>query len=86
MGSYDPCSSRLVPDIVPKMRIFGEVFANARARKRSDESLHSALTEVKRLKDQLEADYAYLKEEMDFDHDFGEIAGASNALKKFFTE
>ena len=36
-------------DIVPMLRLFGEVFANALARKRSEESLRNVLSEVKRL-------------------------------------
>jgi transcriptional regulator with GAF, ATPase, and Fis domain len=73
---------RMWPDhIVPQMRLIGEVFANALARKHSEESLREALLEVKHLKDQLEADYMYLKEEIDVDHGFGEIVGNSRALK-----
>lgn len=48
------------PDaIVPMLRFFGEVLANALLRKRSEESLRKALSEVKQLKDQIEADYVY---------------------------
>jgi len=68
-------------DLVPRLRLFGEVFANALMRKRNEEEIQQALSEIKKLKEQIEADYTYLSEEIKQEHDFGDIVGKSNALK-----
>jgi formate hydrogenlyase transcriptional activator len=68
-------------DLVTRLRLFGEVFANALMRKRNEEEIQQALSEIKKLKEQIEADYIYLREEIKQEHDFGEIVGKSNALK-----
>jgi formate hydrogenlyase transcriptional activator len=43
--------------------------------------LHKALTEIQQLKDQLQAENIYLREEIKFEHNFEEIIGQSAALK-----
>jgi len=68
-------------DIIPRIRLFGEVFANALARKRSDEALQKAHSQVKQLKKQIEEDNIYLREEIKLAHNFDEIVGKSDALK-----
>jgi transcriptional regulator with GAF, ATPase, and Fis domain len=68
-------------EIIPRLRIFGEIFANALARKQSEESLHQAFDEIKQLKRQIESDYTYLREEIKLAHNFEEIIGESSALK-----
>jgi transcriptional regulator with GAF, ATPase, and Fis domain len=69
-------------EIIPRLRIFGEIFASAHARKQSEESLHQAFEEIKQLKRQIESDYIYLREEIKLVHNFEEIVGESLALKK----
>jgi formate hydrogenlyase transcriptional activator len=76
-------------DIVARIRLFGEVLANALVRKRSEEALRSALSDVQRLlgdvkqlKDQIEADYSYLTEEIKLEHGFPDVVGNSQALRQ----
>jgi transcriptional regulator with GAF, ATPase, and Fis domain len=69
-------------DLIPRIRLLGEVFVNALARKRSEESLRKAYVEVRELKERIEKDYSYLAEEINFEHDFAGIVGQSSALKK----
>ena len=69
-------------DLIPRLRLYGEILANALIRKESEESLRNALAEVRRLKEQLEADYTYLNEEIQLAHDFGGIVGQSPALNR----
>ncbi len=69
-------------EFLPRLRIFGEVFLNAIARKRSEEDLKKAFTEIKKLKERIEADYLYLRSEINLGHDFGDIIGKSSALKE----
>jgi PAS domain S-box-containing protein len=51
-------------------------------RKESEAKLRRALAEVERLKNQLQAENLYLKEEVKLSHKFGEIIGESAALRK----
>ncbi|MDH3672547.1 MAG: PAS domain S-box protein [Gammaproteobacteria bacterium] len=55
-------------------------------RKRAQGELESALADVARLKDQLQAENIYLREEIDLDHHFGEIIGQSEDLKKLLVK
>jgi PAS domain S-box-containing protein len=49
-------------------------------RKRVEASLRTALSEIKRMKDQLEAENIYLHQEVARKYNFGEIIGQNNAL------
>ena len=73
-------------DLVPRLRLFGEVFANALARKRSEEALQRAFAEVRQLKERFEADYIYLRESLKVENEFSEIIGKSDALKRILTK
>ncbi len=50
-------------------------------RKLSEIDLHNAFTEIQRLKNQLEAETAYLQQEIQLEHDFEGILGRSPALQ-----
>ena len=71
-------------ELIPRIRLFGEVFINAVMRKKSEEMVQRMYTEIKQLKEQIEADYTYVKDEISLEHDFGNVVGKSNALKKIF--
>jgi formate hydrogenlyase transcriptional activator len=80
-------------DIVSKIRLFGEVVANALVRKRTEEALRRALSDVQRLlsdvkqlKDQIEADYVYLAEEINLENDFADMIGKSQALRQILVK
>jgi PAS domain S-box-containing protein len=53
-------------------------------RKKAEGSLHLAYTEIKSLKDRLQAENIYLKQEVAEIHHFGEIIGLSTALSQVF--
>ena len=48
---------------------------------RAEEELRKALKEIEKLKEQLQADYTYLREEIKLEHNFNDIIGVSDALK-----
>jgi len=50
-------------------------------RKQAENELLSTYTEIQRLKDQLEAEKAYLQEEIKLEHNFDNIVGTSASLK-----
>jgi PAS domain S-box-containing protein len=54
-------------------------------RKRAEQNLHAALVEIRRLKEQLEEENLYLKEEISEVKGFEEIVGQSDALKYVLT-
>jgi PAS domain S-box-containing protein len=70
----------------------GEIFAvlgitrDITERKRAEESLRRALGEVEQLKNQIEAEKAYLQEEIKLEHNFEEIIGRSPNFIKILHE
>jgi transcriptional regulator with GAF, ATPase, and Fis domain len=63
-----------------RARLLGQIFANALSRKHREERLQEAYAEIKELKEQIEADCAYLREEIEVQHDFHHMIGRSEAL------
>lgn len=61
-------------DIMPRLRVLGEVFVNSLARKKSEERIHS-------LMQQLKTDNIYLSEEMERSCEFGEMVGQSEGME-----
>ena len=55
-------------------------------RKRAEQDLEEALSEVKRLKEQLEVENVYLRSEVSGVHRYGEIIGASEGIQKVFEQ
>ncbi len=55
-------------------------------RKKAEGSLLETYAEIKRLKDQLEAENIYLEQEVARQYNFGEIIGQSNILARVFTQ
>jgi len=53
-------------------------------RKSAEESLQSALAEIKQLKERLQAENIYLQQEVAREYNFGEIIGQSNAISYVF--
>ena len=70
----------------PRLRLFGEVFANALMRKRNEEEIQHALSEIRQLKERIEADYIYLREEINLPNDFRDIVGKSDALRRILVK
>jgi transcriptional regulator with GAF, ATPase, and Fis domain len=68
-------------NLIARLRLVGEVFANALKRKQTEVALQNAFLEIKRLKKQVEADYMYLREEIKLVHNHEEIIGQSDALR-----
>jgi len=67
--------------LVHRFRLVGEIFANALMRKMAAKKLSGAFIEIKDLKDQLEAECTYLREEIKLEHNFSNVVGASPAMK-----
>ena len=69
------------PDgLVQRLQLLADIFANALARQQSEQALRRALADVTRLKQQLEAENAYLREAAQAQP--SDIVGTSAALKR----
>ena len=73
----------LWPDaIIQRLRLLGGVFANALERKKADQDIQKAFCEIERLKDRLEAENHYLRDQIVTDHRHEEIIGQSEGIRK----
>ena len=73
------------PDVlVQRLQLMADIFANALARQRSEQALRRALDDVTRLKQQLEAENAYLREAAQAQP--SDIVGNSPALKRVLSQ
>jgi formate hydrogenlyase transcriptional activator len=68
--------------VIQRVRIVGQILANALHRKRAEEDLNRKLEEIRQLKDRLEAENVYLREETRGTAGFDDIVGRSPGLHK----
>jgi transcriptional regulator with GAF, ATPase, and Fis domain len=69
------------PDVMERLQVCADVVASALARSRSETALRTALTENVTLRQQLEAENLYLREEVEEAGEFGEIVGQGAAIR-----
>jgi len=69
-------------DLIQRLRILWEVFANALERKRADQKIQRAMAEIEILKDRLEAENLYLRDQIQIEYKPDEIIGQSDAIRK----
>ena len=67
--------------LLDRIKVVGNIFASALTRKQAEQSLHKVLREVKRLKEQLEAENIYLRKKINIEHQHENIIGKSAGLK-----
>jgi formate hydrogenlyase transcriptional activator len=68
-------------DYIPRLRLLGDMFANALARKQAEEELRKAYTEIAGLKNRLEAENIYLRTETSMSREVKSIIGRSDPIK-----
>jgi PAS domain S-box-containing protein len=68
--------------LLEALHLVSQVFANAIARKRFDDKLQKAYSEIKTLKDQLEEENLYLREEIKLEHQHHEVIGQSEGIRR----
>ncbi|MCM2358739.1 MAG: sigma 54-interacting transcriptional regulator [Geobacteraceae bacterium] len=73
-------------DLIQRLRLLWEVFANALERKRADQKIQHALAEIEKLKDRLEAENIYLRDQISIEHKHERIIGQSDALRKVLVQ
>ena len=73
-------------EIVPRLRIVGDILLNSLIRTRWEASLQTALEEIKDLKARIEADYHFLRQEIDTGTAIRGMIGKSDAFQKVMTQ
>jgi len=77
---------RAWPDeLVQRLKLVSEIFANALDRKQKEQNLQNAFSEIKRLEQRLQQENIYLRKEIELNelkHSHAEIVGTSNAIKE----
>ncbi len=68
-------------ELVQRLRLVAEIFANAITRKQAEAKLQEAFSEIRELKNRLEAENVYLREEVQIKYSHEEIVGQSDAVK-----
>ncbi len=67
--------------LIKRLQLVSQIFTNALARKRADEQLKEQLVEIEELKQRLEKENLYLREELREEMGFEKIIGSSDELK-----
>jgi len=72
--------------LVQRLNMLGVVFANALMRKTKEQELLKAFTEIQYLKDRLEAENIYLREEINLQYLHEEFIGQSDSIKNVLNQ
>jgi transcriptional regulator with GAF, ATPase, and Fis domain len=67
---------------VQRLRLLGEIFANALERKRIDQKMQQAFAKIEQLRDRLQAENLFLRDQIDIELKHEEIIGESEAIRK----
>jgi formate hydrogenlyase transcriptional activator len=68
--------------LVERLRLVAEIFANAIARKRASQDLRTAYSHIQQLKQQLESENLYLREEIKLEQVHHEVVGGSEGIRR----
>ena len=69
-------------ELIQRLQLLWEIFTNALERKRADQKIQDALAEIKRLKERVEAENVYLRDQIDIGYKHDEIIGKSEPIQK----
>ncbi len=72
--------------LIQRLNMLGVVFANALIRKNKEQELLQAFSEIQELKERLEAENTYLREEINLQYLHDEFIGASDAVKQVLNQ
>ena len=73
-------------EYIPRLRLIGEIFVNVLERKRADEALRQTLEEVHRLRDRLQMENVYLREQLRRDGGHASIVGESEGILRMLAQ
>lgn len=73
-------------NLILLLHLIGDIFANALDRRQQELKLRQAFSEIKQLKDRLEKENVYLREEIELQDRHEEIIGNTNAIKEVLNQ
>ncbi|MDM4018247.1 sigma 54-interacting transcriptional regulator [Roseiconus lacunae] len=73
-------------EVISRLQLIGEVFANALLRRRTDQFLREAMKENEQLRQRLEQDNHYLREQITLKHHHQRIIGRSSGIMRVLTD
>jgi PAS domain S-box-containing protein len=74
------------PQIIERLHLLADIFGNVLARRQAERELRDALGENLRLRELLEAENIYLREQVEVQHAHDEIIGQSEAIRRTLSE
>jgi transcriptional regulator with GAF, ATPase, and Fis domain len=69
-------------ELINRLRLLWDVFTNALERKRADQKIQKALVEIETLKDRLQAENLYLRDQIEIEYKHEEIIGRCDVIKR----
>lgn len=69
-------------ELINRLRLLWDVFTNALERKSADQKIQKALVEIELLKDRLEAENLYLRDQINIEYKHEEIIGRSDLIQR----
>ena len=73
-------------NLVQRLQLIAQILANALLRRRSEQKLRRRFSEIKQLKEQLQQENVYLRQEASLLHGHEHVVGQSPALKQALTQ
>jgi len=73
-------------EYLPRLRLVGEILANAMERKRADERIRQTLEEVQRLRDRMQMENVYLREQLRREDGQAHIVGESEGILRMLAQ
>src|SRR5665647_2155998 len=68
--------------LIQRLRLLWEIFGNALERKRADQTIQDAVAEIQMLRERLEAENLYLRDQIEIEYKHEGIIGQSSALRR----
>ncbi len=68
--------------VTKRLQLLSQIFANALLRKKYDEALQKAYSEIKTLKDKLQTENVYLREEIKLEQQHHDVIGQSETIRR----
>jgi transcriptional regulator with GAF, ATPase, and Fis domain len=69
-------------DLIQRLKLLWDIFGNALERKRADQEIQKAISEIEALKNRLVAENIFLRDQIDIEQKYDEIVGQSGEIRK----
>jgi transcriptional regulator with GAF, ATPase, and Fis domain len=73
-------------DLIQRLRLLWDIFGNALERKRADQEIQKGILEIEQLKNRLEAENIFLRDQIDVEQRHGEIVGQSGGIRNVLVQ